>query len=270
MEEQESVSLDDKIECMKSEWIQEQCEIRKKIVELDMCPRLTEGDWRYIGGLDISFIVGDDINAAACYVIIDRDLQIVYQDVTMVQMTAPYIPGFLAFREANFLIDLVKRQRREAPCITPEIIFVDGNGLLHPRQVGVACHIGVITGLPTVGVAKNLHQIQEFGPEFTRESVRSRLNSVTMTGEYITLSTEKGRTLGAAVKTSSDSNNPVFVSVGSGLSLKTGIKIVNQVSRYRIPEPTRQADIISREYLRKHHPIEKQIQQGKKVKNKQN
>ena len=96
---------------MKSDWKQEQCEIKKKIVELDMCPRLKEGDWRYIGGLDISFIVGDDINAAACYVVIDRDLQVVYQDVNMVQMTAPYIPGFLAFREANFLVDLVRKQR---------------------------------------------------------------------------------------------------------------------------------------------------------------
>ena len=109
--EQESVLLDKEIESKKSDWKQEQCEIKKKIVELDMCPRLKEGDWRYIGGLDISFIVGDDINAAACYVVLDKDLQVAYKDVVMVQMTAPYIPGFLAFREAYFLIDLVIRQR---------------------------------------------------------------------------------------------------------------------------------------------------------------
>ena len=108
---QRSVSSDEEIECLKSVWIHEQCEIREKIVEIDTCPVLTEGDWRYIGGLDISFIVGDDINAAACYVVIDRDLRVVYQDVNMVQMTAPYIPGFLAFREAKFLVDLVRKQR---------------------------------------------------------------------------------------------------------------------------------------------------------------
>ena len=108
---QGSVSSDEEIECLKSVWIHEQCEIREKIVEIDSCTGLTEGGWRYIGGLDISFIVGDDINAAACYVVIDRDLQVVYQDVNMVQMTAPYIPGFLAFREANFLVDLVRKQR---------------------------------------------------------------------------------------------------------------------------------------------------------------
>ena len=97
--EQESVLLDKEIESMKSDWKQEQCEIKKKIVELDMCPRLKEGDWRYIGGLDISFIVGDDINAAACYVVLDKDLQVAYKDVVMVQMTAPYIPGFFIMQE---------------------------------------------------------------------------------------------------------------------------------------------------------------------------
>ena len=109
--EQESLLFNKEMESMKSDWIQEQCEIQKKIVELDISPRLKESDWRYIGGLDISFIVGDDINAAACYVVLDKDLQVAYKDVVMVQMTAPYIPGFLAFREASFLIDLVIKQR---------------------------------------------------------------------------------------------------------------------------------------------------------------
>ena len=98
-------------ETLKSEWIQKQSEIKEQIEEKDISPRLTDGDWRLIGGLDISFIVGDDINAAACYVVLDRDLHVVYQDIHMVQMTAPYIPGFLAFREAKFLVDLVEKQR---------------------------------------------------------------------------------------------------------------------------------------------------------------
>ena len=64
------------------------------------------------------------------------------------------------------------------------------------------------------------------------------------------------------------SDNPVYVSVGSGLSLETAVKLVNRVSRYRVPEPTRQADILSREFLRVHHPTEKQKQPKKKdVKN---
>ena len=63
----------------------------------------------------------------------------------MVTMTQPYIPGFLAFREAPHLEDLVTTQRRERPELTPQLLVVDGNGLLHPRQAGLACHIGRAT-----------------------------------------------------------------------------------------------------------------------------
>ena len=67
--------------------------------------------------------------------------------------------------------------------------MVDGNGLLHPRQCGIACHIGVETAIPTMGVAKNLHQIQEFGEEFTRENVRHRFESLTGPENFISLKT---------------------------------------------------------------------------------
>ena len=63
----------------------------------------------------------------------------------MVTMTQPYILSFLAFREAPHLEDLVTTQRRERPELTPQLLVVDGNGLLHPRQAGLACHIGRAT-----------------------------------------------------------------------------------------------------------------------------
>ena len=74
--------------------------------------------------------------------------------------------------------------RQTVPELTPDILMVDGNGLLHPRQCGIACHIGVETSIPTLGVAKNLHQIQEFGQEFTRENVRQRFESLTDQDKY--------------------------------------------------------------------------------------
>ena len=203
------------------------------------------------------------MNACACYVVIDNSLELVYKDTKMVKMTAPYVPGFLAFREAQFLIDLVETQKTIQPEVTPRALLVDGNGVLHPRQCGIACHIGVATGLPAVGVAKNLHQIQEFGDQFTRESVKERFSKLTQAGEHITLATEEGKILGAALKTSANSSNPVYVSVGSGLSLASALQLVNKVSRYRVPEPTRQADMISREFLRLNHPTEKQKQAKK-------
>jgi len=80
--------------------------------------------------------------------------------------------------------------------------------------------------------------------------VKERFSGISTAGEYITLSKSQGRVLGAAVKTTMESKNPIYVSVGSGVSLETGINIVRRLSKHRIPEPTRQADIISREYLR--------------------
>jgi len=238
------------MEELKNTWSFQQSELRNKIIEIDSDVKLKNDEWKYVGGLDISFIIGDDVNACACYVIINRDLEVVFQSCQMVEITAPYVPGFLAFREASFLIDLISKQRNEAIDLTPDLLMVDGNGLLHPRECGIACHIGVVTGLPTLGVAKNLHQIQEFGPEFQRDNVKERFSGISTAGEYITLSKSQGRVLGAAVKTTMESKNPIYVSVGSGVSLETGINIVSRLSKHRIPEPTRQADIISREYLR--------------------
>jgi len=176
------------MEELKNTWSFQQSELRNKIIEIDSDVKLKNDEWKYVGGLDISFIIGDDVNACACYVIINRDLEVVFQRCQMVEITAPYVPGFLAFREASFLIDLISKQRNEAIDLTPDLLMVDGNGLLHPRECGIACHIGVVTGLPTLGVAKNLHQIQEFGPEFQRDNVKERFSGISTAGEYITLS----------------------------------------------------------------------------------
>ena len=99
----------------------------------------------------------------------------------MVELTAPYVPGYLAFREAEPLVQLINSQRENKPELTPQVreinlnlnlvffylatliskkvILVDGNGVLHPSRFGLACHIGVMADIPTVGVAKNLFQV---------------------------------------------------------------------------------------------------------------
>ena len=111
-----------------------------------------------------------------------------------------------------------------------------------------------------MGVAKNLHQMQEYGEQFTRDNVKERFSNLNTPGENITLATSEGKILGAALKTSANSSNPVFVSVGSGLSLTSALDLVSKVSKYRVPEPTRQADLISREFLRLNHPTQRQKQ----------
>jgi len=247
------------LELIKEQWTLEQLELCNKIVEEDS-DKLKKENLSLIGGLDISFIVGDSVNACACYVVVNKCFEIVYKDLQMVELFAPYIPGFLAFREAGVLCQLVEKQKQKNPNLTPDVILVDGNGILHPRQYGTACHIGHITGLPTVGVAKNLHLIDQLGDDLSRDNLKSRFSHLTDAGEFLSLTTREGKELGVALKTSSTSRNPVFVSVGSNVSLSTAIHVVINMSRYRIPEPIRQADQLSREFLRLNHPTQKQIQ----------
>lgn len=247
------------LELLKAQWAFEQLDLCNKIVETDS-EELTGKESTLFGGLDISFIIGDSVNACACYVVVNKEFEIVYKDLQMVEMTAPYIPGYLAFREAGALCQMVEKQIKEKPEVTPNVLMVDGNGILHPRQCGTACHIALVTGLPTVGVAKNLHLVEQLGEKFSRDDVKKRFANLTEAGEYLTLTTSEDRELGAALKTCVTSRNPVYVSVGSGLSLSTAISLVIKISRHRVPEPIRQADLLSREFLRLHHPTQKQIQ----------
>lgn len=80
----------------------------------------------------------------------------VYSDVSFVELHLSYIPGFLSFREGPFIIEKLARLKKEKPEILPQVVFIDGNGILHPRGVGLASHIGVCADVPTVGVAKKL------------------------------------------------------------------------------------------------------------------
>uniref|UniRef100_A0A8D0L900 Endonuclease V n=1 Tax=Sphenodon punctatus TaxID=8508 RepID=A0A8D0L900_SPHPU len=77
----------------------------------------------------------------------------------VVTVSAPYVAGFLAFREVPFLVEAAQRLQAQEPELTPQVLLVDGNGVLHHRGFGIACHLGVLTGLPCVGVAKNLLQV---------------------------------------------------------------------------------------------------------------
>lgn len=251
------------VEELKEKWTREQLELSKRVSEVDECPDAVSSVGRF-GGLDISFIEGDSVNACACYVVINRNLEVIYHESKMVKLTAPYIPSFLGFREADILSKMVSEQKMKDPSVTPGVLMVDGNGLLHPRCCGTACHVGVATGLPTLGVAKNLHLIEDLGLEGGKGEAARRLKEsfrgVEAVGHQLPLVTQKGRILGSAVKSSQESKNPIFVSVGSGLSLMTAVSLVIAVSRHRVPEPIRQADLLSREYLRVHHPSSRQVQ----------
>lgn len=111
----------------------------------------------YVGGVDVSFPDDEQNPAVAVYVILHiYRREIIYQDWEFFSLRVPYVPSFLAFREIDPLCRLVQKQLRERPAFRPAVILVDGNGILHPRGAGIACFLGVRTGIPTIGVGKTL------------------------------------------------------------------------------------------------------------------
>jgi deoxyinosine 3'endonuclease (endonuclease V) len=109
------------------------------------------------GGCDVSFPDNDEDQAVAVYVIVDkRTMQVVYHDHEYFTLQIPYISGYLAFREIQPLEILIQRQSQRRPDMTPNAILVDGNGILHPRNAGIACFVGNRTNIPTIGVGKTL------------------------------------------------------------------------------------------------------------------
>ncbi|XP_022864836.1 endonuclease V isoform X3 [Olea europaea var. sylvestris] len=111
---------------------------------------------KYVGGVDLSFSKADPSIACATLVVLDLNtLQVVYEDFSIVKLHTPYIPGFLAFREAPVLLELLEKMKKGSLPFYSQILMVDGNGILHPRGMGLACHLGVLANIPTVGIGKN-------------------------------------------------------------------------------------------------------------------
>ncbi|XP_048331358.2 uncharacterized protein LOC107411175 isoform X2 [Ziziphus jujuba] len=206
---------------------------------------------KYVGGVDISFSKEDPSLACGSLLVLDlHSLQVVYEDFSVVTLNIPYVPGFLAFREAPVLLGLLEKMKSNSSPFYPQVLMVDGNGILHPRGFGLACQLGVLGNLPTIGIGKNLHHVDGL----TISGVRQLLKCKEHDGEdFIPLTGCSGRIWGVAMRSTEGSFKPIFISIGHRISLDTAITIVKMTCKYRVPEPTRQADIRSRDYLRKHH-----------------
>ena len=232
----------------KARWEEEQNTLKKRLITTDDIPWRTPGSLKLIGGVDVSFVKGDPHKACAGLIVLDlMTREVVYEDMMMVHLTQPYITGFLAFREVEFLVELVERAVSKG--MAPDIIMVDGNGTLHPRGFGLACHLGVLTGIACIGIAKNFLVVD--GMDMDEVKARFAKNCVN-SGDYEPLKGKSGRVWGAALKPNDTVTNPIFVSGGHRLSLESSVIITLAMIDYRIPEPVRQADIRTRAYLREH------------------
>ncbi|XP_010279453.1 PREDICTED: endonuclease V [Nelumbo nucifera] len=205
---------------------------------------------KYVGGVDLSFSKDDPSVACGALVVLDlSNLNVVYDDFSVVQLKIPYIPGFLAFREVPVLLQLLEKMKENTHPFYPQLLMVDGNGLLHPRGFGLACHLGVIANIPTIGIGKNLHNVDGLTQSGVRRLLEAEQNCAR---DLITLTGHSGRVWGAAMRSTLGSYKPIFVSIGHRISLDTAIKVVKMTCKYRVPESIRQADMRSRDYLQKH------------------
>ena len=178
-------------------------------------------DVETVAGIDVGFD-GPDTARAAVVVLRLRDLRPVDYALAREPVRFPYVPGLLSFRECPVILKALDQLQQ-----TPDLLLCDGQGIAHPRGLGVASHLGLETGLPAVGVAKS-RLVGEHGPVPEEKGGWTPLRY-------------QGREIGAVLRTRAGVK-PLFISPGHRISLPTAIDYVMAcVTRYRLPETTRHA-----------------------------
>ena len=206
-------------------------------------------DIMYIGGMDISYDKRDKKTGISGLVILDyKTLEIVYEDYNIVKIEEPYIPGFLAFREVKHLVKLIDDLKQNAPQFLPQVILLDGNGIIHSKQFGLACHLGVLTDTTTIGCSKSLFSVDGLNKNLIEDMTKDYLHKKGDTKELIGNS---GRQWGYILKSSNEEEDkPLIISMGNKISNQTAVKIVKKMCKQRIPEPIRLADLITRRLIK--------------------
>ncbi|DBA04910.1 TPA: hypothetical protein N0F65_006912, partial [Lagenidium giganteum] len=201
-----------------------------------------------VAGVDISFVKGSHTHACASIVVLEFGTwNVLYEAYTYVSLPAPYIAGFLAFREVPALSKLYNDLLARCPHLVPDVTLVDGNGILHPRGFGLASHFGVLMGIPTIGVGKTFLHVDGLTKDVVKhlmDEARERNTNV------VKIQGQSGKIWAAALCGAAGVKNPTFVSVGHKMSLDSSLRVVEACSCFRVPEPIRQADIRSRTVIR--------------------
>ncbi len=201
--------------------------LAKKVIREGEYPNI-----KYIAGCDVSFEKNSSYGFAVVTVLGYPDLNVVEVSTNVGKSTMPYIPGLLSFREAPLLIDAFRKLK-----CTPDIAVYDGQGIAHPRRVGLASHMGIITNIPSIGCAKSL-----FIGRYEELDKKK--------GNYSSL-VDKDELIGYALYTK-DNCRPIFVSIGHKVSLSFARDfILSCVKNHKIPEPTRLAHNYSNELRKK-------------------
>lgn len=192
--------------------------LAKKVIAYDELNSI-----KYIAGCDVAYDDKNDLQIAAVVVLNSETLDVVETSVVEDVSHFPYIPGLFSFRELPSLakaLDMLKT--------APDMIVCDGQGIAHPRKFGLACHLGVLFDVPTIGCGKTRLHGQSIDPGLKR-------------GDHSPL-IYNGEIIGNVLRTQ-DNVKPVYVSVGHKISLKTACDWIIKLSpNYRLTETTRHAD----------------------------
>lgn len=180
-----------------------------------------------IAGIDVSYDAKNDLACAVVVLVTFKNLEPQITTMAHAPATFPYVPGLLSFREIPAILKALGELPRK-----PDLLMVDGQGIAHPRRLGIAAHLGVITDLPAIGVAKSRLVGRYTEPGKRRGSA--------------TLLVDKQERIGTVLR-SKENTNPLFISPGHRVDHDTALAITQEcITKYRLPEPTRMADKISR------------------------
>jgi deoxyribonuclease V len=194
-----------------------QQELRCEIITTDQLD-----DVRYVAGVDVGFEQAGSITRAAVAVLRLEDLQLQDRAIARCPTTFPYIPGLLSFREIPAVLAALEKLT-----VLPDLLLCDGQGTAHPRRFGIACHLGLLTDLPAIGVAKSL-------------LVGKHSDLPDQRGSWTPL-IHQGETIGATLRTR-PGTKPLYISPGHRVCLETAIAYVMRcTTKYRLPETTRHA-----------------------------
>ncbi|HLI05054.1 MAG TPA: deoxyribonuclease V [Ktedonobacteraceae bacterium] len=204
-----------------------QRELAKRVVREDLVGKVER-----VAGVDMAINEGNGMARAAVVLLSFPELELLEQHVYEEPLRMPYIPGLLSFREIPAILGAFALLKT-----MPNLVMVDGQGIAHPRRLGIASHLGLWLQLPTIGCAKSILR-----GTYDKASLGDKV------GDWVPLvdKSHHDEVLGAALRTKAHVN-PMFISLGYGISLETSINYVLACDRgYRLPEPTRLADKLSK------------------------
>ena len=189
-----------------------------------------QGEVHFVAGVDMAINEETTMARAAVVLLSYPAMEVIERHVYEEPVRMPYIPGLLSFREIPCILGafaLLKQQ--------PELVMVDGQGIAHPRYLGIASHLGLWLDLPTIGCAKSILRGHYDEKALSEEA-----------GAWLPL-IYKRETIGAALRTRTRVK-PMFISLGHRISLATSLHyVLASCKGYRLPEPTRQADKLSKD-----------------------